>query len=110
MTKMSLATLLTLAFLSSCVTSIQSGEFSLEKEDTESSFSAVRARAEFETGCPKDQIELVVLDSSKNFVPAVATQIGATGCGHKNVYVRSRSGWVLDSASRKSESPPATPE
>jgi len=76
---------------------MQSGAFTVHKASTEEAFAQVRSRAEFELKCSKEQIELVVLgvrsDLYNNNYP---NQIGATGCGHKAVYVESRSGWVMN--------------
>ena len=86
------------AVVSGCLPTMQSGGFTVHKSSTEEAFTQVKSRAEFELKCLKDQIELVVLgvrsDLYKNNYP---NQIGATGCGHKAVYVESRSGgWVMN--------------
>jgi len=76
---------------------MQSGAFTVHKSSTEQAFEQVRSRAEFELKCTKPQIELVVLgvrsDLYNNNYP---NQIGATGCGHKAVYVETNSGWVMN--------------
>jgi hypothetical protein len=76
---------------------MQSGAFTVHKASTEDAFTQVRSRAEFELKCAKDQIALVVLgvrsDLYSNNYP---NQIGATGCGHKAVYVETPAGWVMN--------------
>jgi len=56
----------------------------------------VKTSAAFEINCPRDQLELVLLDSASG----VATKIGVTGCERRLVYV-DRNGmdqWVLNSS------------
>jgi hypothetical protein len=76
---------------------MQSGAFTVHKGSTEEAFAQVRSRAEFELKCAKDRIDLVVLgvrsDLYNNNYP---NQIGATGCGHKAVYVETHAGWVMN--------------
>jgi hypothetical protein len=88
--------------LPSCLPSLQSGEFTVDKGMTESAFRTVRGRASFELECPADKLELVVLGTNPvKWMPDRATQIGVTGCGRRGVYVPGGNGWVLNSASTK---------
>jgi hypothetical protein len=86
--------------LVSCAT-VQSGGFKLNKDEVEQSFEAVKNRASFEFECPKDKLELVVLNALSSPMGDQVMQIGATGCGHKAVYVRSVGGWVMNTESGK---------
>jgi hypothetical protein len=58
----------------------------------------VTTRASFEMSCPEDELELTVLatEGARN----LATQIGATGCDKKAVYVylRASDTWVANTA------------
>lgn len=46
-------------------------------------------RASFESGCPADQLSIVVLSAS---------QVGVVGCERRVVYMSTESGWALNSA------------
>ena len=93
--------ILTLAgSLTGCAT-LQSGGFTVDKSSTEHAFEVVKNRASFELECPKDKIEVTVLNAEGT--PARATQIGVLGCGHKAVYVASYSGWVMNSEGGKAK-------
>jgi hypothetical protein len=83
---------------------IQSGAFRVYRARAEFDFEEVRNRASFELRCPREQIDLVVLNVHDPVLdPHEASQMGATGCGQRAVYVLSpRSGWVLDSTSSRS--------
>ena len=87
--------------LTSCLASVQSGAFKVHKGTFEDDSAKVRERATFEMDCPKDQIELVVLDVSTDlYNNNYPKQIGATGCGKKAIYVRTgSSGWVMNTES-----------
>jgi hypothetical protein len=88
---------------------IESGGFQVDEELTQRGFTKVRNRASFEMSCDKDRIDVVVL-AVDTIDKTYATQLGASGCGHKRVYVSSPSGWVLDSASKQdASSTPADP-
>ncbi len=94
-----LASLLPL-ILTGCASSVAVGAYKLDKELWERAQTEVRERASFELKCPKEQLHLTVLavqlpsDTSLN----AAKQVGVDGCGHRLVYVVSRSGWVLNSS------------
>ena len=95
-----LLVLIVAAAVPSCVTMLKVNDFSVYPSDVERSFAAVRNRASFEFDCPKDQLTLTVLNTSSDSI----SQIGATGCGHKSVYVRmpNTDTWLLNA-----DSPPA---
>ena len=63
-----------------------------EKDDRE-----VRQRATFELNCP-EQLDVIPIVADDFEGGQLAKQIGVTGCGHRLVYVRSPSGWVLNSS------------
>lgn len=88
------------ASLTGCAT-LQSGGFTVDQSSTEHAFEVVKNRASFELECPKDKIELTVLNVEG--IPARAVQIGVSGCGHKAVYVSSYSGWVMNSEGGKAK-------
>jgi hypothetical protein len=102
--------LLVAAWLSAaagCAT-VEYGGFVLDKSHTDWAFDQVRNRASFELHCPREQIELVILNTSTGtrgakWNPTTAQQIGASGCQQRAVYVSSSSGWVLDSTSTKDQ-------
>jgi len=58
----------------------------------------VTTRAAFEMSCPEDELELIVLATEG--ARDLATQIGASGCGKKTVYVylRASDTWVANTA------------
>jgi hypothetical protein len=107
MTLMRIA-LLAAPLAAGCAT-IEYGGFFLEKSDAEWAFDQVRNRATFELHCPREKIELVVLNSLSGLRgtkrnPTSAQQIGASGCEQRAVYVASHSGWVLDSTATNNQS------
>lgn len=57
----------------------------------------VQARAAFDFECPADEIETEVLARWQSR-PKAPKQVGAVGCGHRAVYVKTVSGWVLNTA------------
>jgi hypothetical protein len=92
-----------LLLLPSCAATVQSGGFTIGKDNQENAFEAVKARATFELECPKEKLELVVLATEVGGWGSApyATQIGASGCSHKAVYVRTLSGgWAANSAGK----------
>ena|ERR1700733_8447535 len=92
---------LPLASLAGCgaFATMQNGGFTVNQGMTLEAFEAVKGRASFELDCPKDKIDVVVL-AAQGVVPE---QIGATGCGHKVVYVATPSGWVVNTQSDKAK-------
>jgi hypothetical protein len=86
-----------------CAT-MQSGGFKVFKGETEDAFENVRNRASFELQCPKEKLELVVLnimgggDPNPSFGGRDPSQIGATGCGHRAVYLWTNEGWVMNTS------------
>jgi hypothetical protein len=86
--------------LSSCAT-IQSGGFTVREGFTEDAFEKVKGRATFDLDCPKEKLELVVLGTGLALGGDVPTQIGASGCGHKAVYVMTPSGWLMNNGGDK---------
>jgi len=84
---------------SACAT-MESGGFTVNKDPTERAFDEIRPRAAFELRCDQSEIRLVVLGVD-GMDPA---QIGASGCGHRVVYVTTpSSGWVMNTESSRSE-------
>jgi hypothetical protein len=75
---------------------MQSGGFEVMEDLTRKSFEVVRNRAAFELRCPRDRLELVVLNvfPYQTYLPA---QIAVSGCDHRAVYVQGDLTWVLNS-------------
>jgi hypothetical protein len=93
---------LTIIAATGCAGSIvESGGFKVNKAQTERAFEEVRNRAAFELHCARERIEEIVLNVGLHdaLLGDPPTQIGASGCGQRAVYVTSNSGWVLDSTS-----------
>ena len=89
--------LASLTILSCATTMVQSGGFSLKKSALDLDFDFVRNRSSFDLSCPKDKIDLVVLNTQAPTFPDLAMEIGATGCRKRAVYVARPGGWVLNS-------------
>ena len=91
------------ALLIGCAT-MQSGGFKVFKGETEDAFENVRNRASFELQCPKEKLELVVLnvigggDPNPSFGGRESQPDGATGCGHRAVYLWTNEGWVMNTS------------
>jgi hypothetical protein len=93
--------LLGLLAATACATveTTQRDGFTVDKDYTERAFDAVRNRAACELSCAREQLQLVVLNTEPSLNASVPSQIGATGCDHRAVYVRVASGqWVMNSA------------
>lgn len=69
----------------------------------------VRRRASFDMGCDAAALELTLLEVHEWARPPNPTQVGVTGCGRRGVYVRTSSGWVLNTDQRDSGAEPGTP-
>ena len=57
-------------------------------------------RAAFEMRCPKDQLQIKALGSDLDDVAEAGKQVGVSGCGKRLVYVKTPSGWILNSQSQ----------
>jgi hypothetical protein len=94
-----------------CLPTMQVGDRTMDKHDTESAFDVVRERAAFEARCPSSQLTLSVLEAYSYQNAKRARQIGVEGCGHRLIYVRvdttsgmygsSGTTWVLNSSSSR---------
>jgi hypothetical protein len=82
--------------LGGCAT-VQSGDFTVYQSDYEKLAKAVKNRASFEMQCPKEQLQLVVLNvfSGNN---RYANQVGISGCEKRAVYLREpyTDTWVMN--------------
>lgn len=74
---------------------IESGGFTVGKKITEKSFETVENRAAFELRCPKERLQLVVLNVNP-IETSWPSQIGVDGCGVRAVYVPTAGGWVMN--------------
>jgi len=79
-----------------CAT-VKVGEHVLDKGDWERMEPFIKTRAAFDLKCSADAIELTILAAAPCTTAACAWQVGAEGCGSRAVYVRSPSGWVMNS-------------
>lgn len=79
-----------------CAAKVQVGQYSLFAGQWEADSDRVKQRASFELKCPVKDLQLTVLSMHPN-ADGNAGSIGVDGCGHRMVYVRSHSGWVLNS-------------
>ena len=95
--------MLSVLFLASCGGTMMSGGIKVDQGLTEDNFGKVKARAAFDFGCQAEKVEAVVIaaDGLAWSGGQMPSQIGASGCGHKGVYVRTPSGWVLNSDTGK---------
>ena len=93
--------------IASCasVPTMESGGFTVERPYTEAAFDNVRNRAAFELSCPKEQLQLVVINVAPSCEGRIPSTLGVEGCGHRAVYVhvRSDAGWVMSSADGQPE-------
>lgn len=67
-------------------------------------------RVLFEMKCPKEQIQVTGLNISldqKYMALGTGAQVGVSGCGQSAVYVRTYSGWVLNSEMKSNPEAPA---
>ena len=74
---------------------IESGGFTVYQVKTEEAFRVIRNRAALELSCSGSDLAVIVVNAQDGF----PTEIGATGCGHKAVYIQASagSGWALNS-------------
>jgi hypothetical protein len=114
MTSSSCRRMLLAAALVSCTGPIvESGGFQVSQEYLNADLAQIRPRAVFAFGCPADKIEFVVLgvDAGHDMagLPLTARpgQIGASGCGHRGIFVEGHEGWALTSAATDSPPPPS---
>ena len=68
-------------------------------EENQRDQARVLARAEFDLGCPRQQLRIAGLSNWGNDPEHSFNQYGVAGCGRRAVYVETASGWVLDSVS-----------
>ncbi|MCY1008354.1 hypothetical protein OV079_22910 [Nannocystis pusilla] len=72
----------------------------------------IAQRASFDLNCPADKIGLTVLAVGGNgmWFDDWATQVGASGCDQRVVYIRTPQGWVANIArTDAAQPPPAAP-
>lgn len=65
----------------------------------------VLPRASFEMQCPKEQIEIVQLNTPLDDYTGGGAQVGAKGCGKQVVYVYGPAGWVANTAAPEPAKP-----
>jgi hypothetical protein len=70
-----------------------SGGFQVSQEWFRQDMDAIRPKAAFAFNCPGDQIEGVVLAVNPE-QSAAPSQIGASGCSHRAIFVAHSSGWT----------------
>lgn len=56
-------------------------------------------QAEFDLGCPREDLELRPL-SETNGDEQLSRSMGVYGCGKRATYLRTHSGWILNSSTR----------
>lgn len=82
--------------MAGCLAKVQVGGHSLYADEWARYSEDIKRRAAFELKCPAEQIQLQVL-ATNPFNDAIPNQVGADGCGQRLVYVRTPSGFVLNS-------------
>jgi len=73
-----------------------SGGFHVSQEWFRQDMDAIRPKAAFAFNCPSEQIAGVVLAVNPEQL-AAPSQIGASGCGHRAIFVAHSSGWTIAS-------------
>jgi len=85
-----------------------SGGFHVSQEWFRQDMDAIRPKAAFAFNCPGEQIEGVVLAVNPEQL-AAPSQIGASGCGHRAIFVAHSSGWTIASDTTSSAAITAAP-
>ena len=80
---------------------MKSGNFLVYEIYTLESFEEIKNRASFEFDCPKEKINVVILNTYSN--GPTPSQIGASGCNKKAVYIRSNHAWVMNTETTRSK-------
>ena len=99
---------LVIMLLSGCAMMEVDG-FRVRKNDTLSAFKTVQNRAKFDFSCTESEIKTSVLSIHNAAYGAFVSQIGASGCGHKAVYVlvmntaNGTEQWVMNSVADKKD-------
>ena len=79
---------------------VESGGFKVHQEWLDKDIAAVRPRAAFDLGCAAEQLQLVVVAVTPD-QDSVPSQIGASGCGKRSVYIEVPGGsWVKNSETK----------